>query len=89
MSIFKPGDRIRLKREHLAKMRAINDIVGTIRDVIDGLAYVVLDNKLVSYDEDGNQIYFQEGHLDKPLEPYFEVIEESDWASMWDDAAED
>lgn len=87
MSQFKPGDRIQLKPKAQAQIRELKPVIGTVRDVIDGIAYVVLDHALVSYNEQGDKIYFQEGNLDKPLEKFFEVIEKSDWASMWDDAA--
>ena len=88
MSKFKPGDRIQLKPEAQAQIRSMNPIVGTIRDVIDDVAYVVLDHQLMTYTKDGDKIYFQEGTLDKPLEKFFDVIEKSDWSSLWEDAAD-
>lgn len=87
MSRFKPGDRIQLKPEYQAQIRSMNKVVGTIREVVDGLAHVVLDEMVVTIAEDGEKLYFKEGILEKQLEPFFEVIEKSDWASMWDDAA--
>jgi len=77
MSKFKPGDRIRAIKDH--------KVVGTVTHVSDGMPFVVLDNFFVS---DDHKTKVKEGYLTKAVEDIFELTEKSDWASIWDDAAE-
>lgn len=80
MSKFKPGDRIRAKQRQ--------EIVGTVTKIVDGVAYLVLDSPIDAKDREGRSHKFREGLLDSKLEELFEIIEKTDWESLWDDAAD-
>jgi hypothetical protein len=78
MSKFKRGDRIQsIERP---------DIIGTITHIEEtGMAYIVLDSFITIK----NFPPLKEGYITAEVEAVFKLIEKSDWASIWDDAAEE
>jgi len=78
---FKAGDRVK------AVTKAGIEIIGTITKFKDGYPYLVLDSPVVG-ELDGRQVSISEGYIDKDIAKAFEIIERTDWESLWDDAAD-
>lgn len=77
---MKVGDRVQAKER--------TEIKGTVRSVKADEIWVELDAPIKGENQEGAPITIKEGYLNKKqFEQVFELIEESDWASIWDDSS--
>ena len=73
---MKPGDRINTKKT------VKYDIKGTIKRIEKDQIWVSLDSPLP-----GSKV--QEGFIDREqFDEVFDIVEKTDWASLWDESAE-
>lgn len=70
---FKPGDRVRAKVRH--------DLKGTVKMIDSHGIFIVMDQPFIAINEDGEKYTHIEGYV---REEHIELIEKSDWASIWD-----
>lgn len=80
---FKLGDRLKLKIKVDKK-----EIFATVEKVSGDKITVKLDSPLQN-PSNKNQVWRGLHGTQKEAQEFFEVIEKSDWASLWDDSSDE
>lgn len=76
---MKAGDRVESKNKK---------VKGTIKSVKGDEIWIELDSPIKGKDQEGDTIVQKEGYVTKEqFEQIFDLIEESDWTSIWDDSS--
>lgn len=71
-----PGDRVQAKHR--------KDVKGTVTFIGEAGIFIVLDSP-VQTDINGHTAVIRDGYIsESEVDKIFEIIEESDWASIWD-----
>lgn len=71
-----PGDRVQVKHR--------KEVKGTVKFTDENGIFIVLDDPAQA-NMDGKTISVSEGYVSEAeADKIFELIEESDWASIWD-----
>lgn len=75
---MKPGDRVRVKVRP--------EVEGTVKSIRGEEIWIEMDTPVKGENEEGEILIVKEGYVTpEQFEQIFDLIEKSDWASIWDD----